>query len=294
MKIAVIGSINMDYSVGVNALPLKGETIMANAFHLAAGGKGANQAVAARRLGAEVHMVGALGKDGNGKELYQQLDKDGIHLEAIKYVDTPTGNAMITVEKGGSNTIVVFSGANGELDEEWVIKHKNIVEEADFVILQLEIPMKTVAKAVSLAKQFNKQVILNPAPATLIPDEIYKEVDYITPNETELALLTGTHSVEEGAKILLGKGVKTVVVTLGEKGCYYLSREGAGFVQTSVVNAVDTTAAGDAFNGALAVALGEGKSLRESLVFANKVGALATTKNGAQDALPMRSEVDKM
>lgn len=291
MKIAVIGSINMDYSVGVSQLPGKGETITAKTFYHASGGKGANQAVAAKRLGADVYMIGAIGKDGIGRQLYAQLEKEGIKLEGIKYGGQNTGTALITVDAEGNNTIVVYPGANADLDEDWIIKNKSVVEKAEYIILQLEIPMKTVESAVKLARQYDRRIILNPAPAAVIPDEVYGMIDIITPNETELAALSNTSDIEAGARWLLNKGVKNIVVTLGEKGCFYLSGSESYYMPAYPVNAIDTTAAGDAFNGALAVALGEGKTWKEALEFANRAGALTATRKGAQDALPLRDEI---
>lgn len=292
MKIAVIGSINMDYSLKVGKLPDKGETILASSFYTAGGGKGANQAVAARRLGAEVYMIGAVGKDASGRELCGKLEAEGISVSGVKSVDMPTGNAMITVDASGSNTIVVFPGANAEVDESWLMENKRIIEGADFVVLQLEIPMKTVAAAIKLAKSLNKKVILNPAPAAEIPPELYCYVDIMTPNETELALLTGTRDVKAGAGLLLAKGAKNVVITLGEEGCLYMGEAGELSIGVYKVNAVDSTAAGDSFNAALAVALCEGKSFEEALRFSSAVGAMTTTKPGAQESLPYRKEVE--
>ena len=292
MKIAIIGSMNMDYSLKVEKLPEKGETILAGSFYTAAGGKGANQAVAARRLGAEAYMIGAVGKDANGRELCDKLEAEGISISGVRSVDTPTGNAMITVDGSGNNTIVVYPGANEEVDEGWIIANKHIIENSDFIILQLEIPMKTVAAAVKLAKSLGKRVILNPAPAADIPAELYSGIDIITPNETELALLTGTKDVYAGARLLLDRGAKSVIITLGEEGCLYMSETGEQSISAYKVNAIDSTAAGDSFNAALAVALCEGKSIEEALCFANATGAITTTKPGAQEALPYREEVE--
>lgn len=292
MKILVIGSINMDYVAHVDKLPEKGETLTSNNYHVSPGGKGANQAVAARRLGAEVFMIGALGNDGAGRDLYSKLQGEGIDTSGILFTDTPTGNAMITVDEKGSNTIVVFPGSNGKLDAAWIEKFKQEIMNADCVILQLEIPMETVEAAVKLAKACGTKVILNPAPAKSIPLEVYKDIDIITPNETELARLTGTEDIKEGSKILIANGVKRVVVTLGEKGSYYLDSEEEVFAEAVKINAIDSTAAGDSFNAALAVALNEKLGIREALEFSNIVGALTTTKIGAQDSLPFRSEVE--
>lgn len=292
MKIAVIGSINMDYTLIVNSLPQKGETLSASKFHVAPGGKGANQAVAARRLGGEVYMIGCLGSDNMGDELIGRLRKDGIDVSAMKRADIPTGNAMITVDKNGDNTIIVYPGSNYEIDPKWIEKHEDIIKLCDYIMLQLEIPMETVEMAIKTAGKHGRKVILNPAPAKVIDEKLYSFIDIITPNETELEVLTGTSDVEEGSKILLQRGVKNVVVTLGDKGSAFTDSEGTVYMKSCKVNAVDTTAAGDTFNGAFAVALSEGKSIKEALSFANAAGALSTLKLGAQEAIPSREEVD--
>ncbi|MCG8483937.1 MAG: ribokinase [Clostridia bacterium] len=292
MKIVVIGSINMDYSAKVNKLPQKGETIRANEFYTTAGGKGANQAVAAKRLGADVYMIGAVGDDSAGKELCRRLEAEGVKAHGIKTVDTPSGNAMITVDVTGNNTIVVFAGANSEMNEDWLMKNKSIIEEADYVIIQLEIPMETVKAAIRFSKSLDRKVILNPAPAAEMPEEVYKGLDLMTPNETELAEITRTTDIKEGAKQLLKKGVKSIVVTLGEKGSLYMDDTNEVYTNPYQVDAIDSTAAGDSFNAALAVGLSEDMSLEDALKFANAAGALTTTKLGAQASLPYRDEVN--
>lgn len=293
MRIVVIGSINMDYVSQVKDLPQRGETITASNYHISPGGKGANQAVAAKRLGADVLMIGALGNDSAGRDLYRRLEREGIDVSGILFADTATGNAMITVDERGSNTIVVFPGSNADLDQSWVERFKEEIKNADCVIIQLEIPMETVAASVKLAKEYGTRVILNPAPAKNIPLEVYKYVDIITPNETELEKLTGTDDIKKGAKVFMDRGVKEVVVTLGDKGSYYLSSEKELLAEPVSVNAIDTTAAGDSYNAALAVALSEKLDMEVVLKFSNIVGALTTTKIGAQNSLPYRDEVEK-
>ncbi|MEQ2129016.1 ribokinase [Caldanaerobacter subterraneus KAk] len=293
MKIAVVGSINKDYTAQVDKLPQKGETVIASNYKISLGGKGANQAVAAKRLGAEVAMIGAVGKLDGGQDIVKKLENDGIDVSGILIVDDEvTGNAMITVDEKGANTIVVYPGANNKLSPLWIKKQKEIIRNAHFAILQLEIPIETVEFAVKISKECNVKVILNPAPAKKLPEEIYKYVDIITPNEVELTQLTGTEDIKEGASILMQKGVKEVIVTLGERGCYYTDGIREIFVEAVRVKAIDTTAAGDAFNAAIAVALGEKMDINSALIFANIAGALTTTKMGAQDALPFRQEVE--
>lgn len=291
MKIVVIGSINMDLVMRVNRLPQKGETITAENYFTVPGGKGANQAVAAARLGADVFMVGALGKDGFGEELFQHIEKEGIDVEGICRTDGPTGNALITVDQNGDNTILVYPGANHEVTPEWIQQQEKLIEKSDWVMLQLEIPMNSVVEAARIAKKFNKKVLLNPAPATVLPDELISLVDLLTPNETELALLSCSHNIQAGADILIQRGIGTVVVTLGDKGSMaYVGTRSITGAPYKVI-AVDTTAAGDTFNAALVVALGDGKELEEALGYANAAGALATTRMGAQSSLPTKTEV---
>ena len=294
MNVVVIGSMNMDYVVNVNKLPKKEETISATSFTTSIGGKGANQAFAAKKLGAEVFMIGAVGNDEAGRRITERMKEENIDTTRIETVNVPTGNAMITVEESGSNTIVVYPGANDYVSKNLIGKNEDVIKEADFIILQLEIPIESVEYAVKLAKKYNKKVILNPAPAKKIPESLYEFIDILTPNETELESLSKEKDIKNGAKLLLHRGVKEVVVTIGDKGCYYLSKEDEFIIDSIEVNAIDTTAAGDSFNGALAVGLCEGKSMKETLRFANIVGALTTTKHGAESSLPNRMDVDRI
>lgn len=292
-KITVIGSINMDYTSVVPRLPEKGETILARKFKVSPGGKGANQAAAAARLGGQVQMIGAVGQDDAGNRLKKILMQEGIEVSAVKETQEPTGNALIAVEEFGKNMIVVFSGANAAVDERQIQGYETLVDEAEIVILQLEIPIASVLYAAKLAKSKSKTVILNPAPAAQLPEEIYACLDYITPNETELALLTGCEDIREAAQKLLDKGVKNVIVTLGEKGCLLLNEEGILELPAFKVNPKDTTAAGDTFNGAFAVAISEEKSLRDALRFASAAAGLSTEQLGAMESIPTRVAVDE-
>ncbi|SNS54026.1 ribokinase [Anaerovirgula multivorans] len=280
----------MDYVYTVKELPRKGETLLVETFIENPGGKGANQAVAAKRLGAEVTMIGAIGKDIVGNKLKENLEKEGINVKNVKKVDFPSGNAMITVDQNGNNTILVYPGANLHIEKEDIDRCEGIIKDNDFIILQLEISIDTVLQAAKLGKKNNKKVILNPAPAKDLPEEIYQYIDYITPNETELTAMTGIEDIELAARELIKKGAKNVVVTLGEEGCYFLGKEELK-VPSFKVEAIDTTAAGDSFNAALAIALGEGKEIEEALKFCNAVGAISTTKRGAQTSLPFITEV---
>ena len=285
----------MDYNFEVKALPKKGETIPVQGFTTAPGGKGANQAASIARLGGEVLMIGAVGDDDNGRMLKMSMEKMGAYT-ALKTVTTSTGNAFITIDENGDNTILVYPGANLDLDIAWVEKYKDEIKEAAFVILQLEIPLGTVVDCITSANKLNTKVILNPAPAKKLPDKIFPMIDIITPNETELSALTdikvrNLDDVRKASFKLLERGVKNIVVTLGKHGCFYKNNKEELFIKSFKVKPIDTTAAGDAFNGALAVTLGEGKPIKDALRFSNAVGALTTTKLGAQRSLPSRQDV---
>lgn len=298
MKYVVIGSINMDYNFKVKFLPQKGQTVLAEAFTTVPGGKGANQAATIARLGEEVLMIGTIGDDANGELLKNSMENIKV-TTALKKVKTPTGNAFITIDENGDNTIVVYPGANYDLDISWVKKYEEEIRKSSYVIIQLEIPIDTVVDSIKLAKSLGTKVILNPAPAKKLPEKILSKVDIITPNKTELSVLAetevkGLRDVKQASELLLKKGVKNIVVTLGEYGCFFKNSKEEFFVESFDVKAVDTTAAGDAFNGALAVALGEGKTIEDALRFSNAVGALTTTKLGAQKSLPTREDVKKL
>ena len=293
MKIVVIGSINMDFVLQVTALPQKGETLLAQSYTTIPGGKGANQAVAAARLGAEVAMIGALGRDSIGDKLLEKLQQENIQISGVKRTETTSGNALITVDANGDNTIIVYPGANFDVTKEWLLKNAAIIGKADWVMFQLEIPLESVVTGVKLVKQQGGKVLLNPAPAKQLPEALYPMLDLITPNETELSLLANIKGIESGAAVLLEKGVGTVVVTLGKKGSLALTKKGVVQGKPFVVKAVDTTAAGDAFNAALVVALQEQKPLEDALAFANATGAITSTAMGAQDSLPSRQQVEE-
>ena len=292
MKAVVIGSINMDFNSTVDHLPVKGETITAGRFKESPGGKGANQAVALSRLGGDVTMIGVVGGDGTGKSLIEVLKDAGIPDGGIKVADTATGSAFITVDKQGSNTIVVYPGANYQLDMDWVEGFKDEIAVADYVVAQMEVPTQTVEESIKLAHELGTRVILNPAPARPIAEGIYPMMDVIAPNETELKILTGTEDIRKGAGLLLAKGVKSVVVTLGSQGCYYTDGKEEITAEGFKVDAVDSTAAGDAFIAGLAFKLGI-CGVREALEFANAVGAVTVTKPGAQDSIPTYKEVQE-
>lgn len=299
-KILVIGSLNVDIVIEMEQMPVVGETVLGTRLSYVPGGKGANQACAAARLGGDVKMLGCVGSDEFGQLQKRNLTSVGVDVRDIKVSERyGTGTASIYVDRDGSNSIVVVPAANQECDVAYLQKHDDVMRECDYVILQMEIPYDAIACAVRRAKELGKTVILNPAPAPEeISDEMLRGVDYITPNETELMKLSGTvgDSLEEfvrGAETLLQRGVKNVLVTLGEKGALLVNGNGASLYPTRKVETVDTTAAGDCFNGAFVVALSEGKEEKEAVCFANAASSVAVTRSGAQTSLPKREEAEK-
>jgi ribokinase len=290
-KIVVVGSINMDYTAILAELPHPGETLLAKDFKMSGGGKGANQAMAAAIFSNHVTMIGMLGNDPAGHALYKKMQSKGIDVSCIEFTETPTGNALINVAEQGKNTIVVFPGANHQLTPAHVAKYKDVIEAADMVMMQLEIPMETVRFVTDMAYAANVPVFLNPAPAQALDADLLSKVTYITPNETELLRITQSFDSTRGAVSLMNLGGKNVIITLGSNGCYVKNASEEGRIGTFKVNAIDTTAAGDSFSGALAAQLANGVPLKEALVFANATGALTTTKIGAQEALPTKEEV---
>ncbi|WP_440163087.1 ribokinase [Actinobacillus pleuropneumoniae] len=300
-KLCVLGSVNVDHVIRVPYFPKAGETLKGGHYHIAYGGKGANQAVAAARVRntslVEVDFIACIGADDIGRAMKQAFVQDGINPEHIVEVaDQMTGIAMIQVADSGENSIVISAGANANLDESVVAQHQATIERADCLLVQLETPLQAVEKALKIAKANHTQVILNPAPAQPLSDEILANIDMITPNETETALLTGIQVVDEqtaqqAANVFHQKGIQTVLITLGAKGAF-LSENGNGEIIAGFkVTPVDTTAAGDTFNGALAIALLEGKSMRDAVMFAHKASSISVTRMGAQSSIPTRAEL---
>jgi ribokinase len=281
--ITVIGSINMDLVTIASRVPSQGETILGEKFHLIPGGKGANQAVAAARLGAEVHMIGAVGTDAFGKELLSSLEREGICVDNVKPVThVETGIAAITISDG-DNRIIVVPGANHALRPEDVEQCEEVIAESDVCLLQLEIPLPVVEKAVSLAKKHGVLVILNPAPAQPLPRPLLEQVDIITPNEHERDIILAGEDAAEFAHKL--------VVTEGARGVTMMKNGQPMLIPGFSVPVVDTTGAGDTFNGALAVALSKGMELEDACYFGNAAAALSVTKLGAQTGMPTKAEV---
>jgi ribokinase len=294
-KIVVIGSANTDMVVKVAHLPKPGETVLGGHFFSAQGGKGANQAVAAARLGADVTLVARLGRDSLGQAAADAYRADGINLDYVIFDDAaPSGVALILVNAVGENIIAVAPGANGQLSPADVRAADNVIRQADAVLLQLEIPLETVKAAAELAHQHGVRVILNPAPAAALPADLLSLVDVLTPNETEATLLTqgtATDPLDLAQQVQTASGVPVIVMTLGSQGALLLQEGRAKIIPSRQVTAVDTVAAGDAFNGALAVALGRGDTLTDAIQYANAAGALAVTRAGAQPSLPTSDEV---
>ena len=297
-KILVIGSLNIDMVMKVDHMPTVGETILCDGMKLVAGGKGANQACAAGRLGTDVTMLGAIGNDSHGEMQRDSLQRSGVDVSGLITKErVSTGTAFITVNKEGNNSIVVVQGANAQFTPEDIEAHRDLLEECEIVILQLESPMDTVLYAVKLARTLGKTVILDPAPVPEhFPEELYQYVDIIKPNESELSRLTGIadaqNHLEEAVQIVKDHGVKNVLVTLGGDGVYLdTENEPPVHIPAKKVEVVDTTAAGDSFTAALAAMLLEGKTLKEAAEFANQVSAIVVTREGAQDSIPTLQEV---
>ena len=299
-NIVVAGSSNTDMIIKVPRIPKPGETILGGTFSTAAGGKGANQAVAAARAGGDVSFVARVGDDMFGEEAIRGFEKDGINIDYITIdKNAPSGVAEIFVAEDGENSIAVASGANLNLSPQDIKSAEEVISKADILVMQLEIPLETVYVAAKLAHEKGVTVILNPAPAQPIKDEYFKYFTILTPNESEAEMLTGRtitdeKSAEVAARVLLEKGVETVIVTLGRKGALLVNSKSIEHIPGFKVDAVDATAAGDVFNGALAVALAENKSFQDAILFANAAASLSVTKLGAQPSAPHREEIKKM
>jgi len=296
-QILVIGSMNMDLVVEADRYPDEGETIIGGKFEQIPGGKGANQALAAAKLGDDVEFIGACGDDSFAPKLKSSLKSGGAEIANIFEVKgVSTGVAVITVDPEGNNRIIVSPGANYELDPARIEKIKDKIIEAEILLLQLEIPVPTIARIVEIASANNKKIILDPAPAQQLSDQILAKVDYLLPNEGELDLLLAEAEAEsrsEQINILLNKGVKNIIVTEGEKGVNFYNKEQRLHFESLKVKAVDTTAAGDVFAGSFAANLVKTNNFKEAIDFAVGAAAYSVTKRGAQSSIPDKKELSK-
>ncbi len=298
--IVVLGGINMDLVGTTENMPAPGETVFGQSFHTAPGGKGANQAVAAARLGAEVRMVGRVGNDEFGPVLLDGLRREGIDVSGVVTdPDNSSGIAMILLDGQKENYIVAIYGANLACDHDQVQAVEAALDGADVLLMQLETPLEVATEAARMAKGRGVWVVWDPAPALEMGRDAYALCDVLTPNQSEAEYLTGTSvtaldSARDAARELVGEGVSACVVTMAEAGAYYAAKDDEGFIPAYDVETIDTVAAGDAFSAALGVALAEGASLSDAIRYASAAGALAVTKRGAQEAMPYRREVDAL
>ena len=293
--VVVIGSSNIDLTATVDRLPVRGETVLGQHFVQSFGGKGANQAVAAARAGADVSFLSKLGADANGALMDQHLAAQGLSRKVLlRDADMPTGVAMILVDAEGDNQIVVVPGSNLRLTPDDVRQHAGLIAGARVLLVQMEIPIETVEACLLLAKRQGLITILNPAPACPLPPEFLRLVDILTPNESEACFLTGATNPADAAHRLSTSGADTILVTCGAEGTILSHGEDVTHVPAFVVDAIDSTGAGDAFNGALASALAEGMPIEAAVEVASAAGALATTARGAQPSLPERGQIDRL
>ena len=296
-RILVVGSLNMDLVLNVARHPEPGDTVLGGDLQTFSGGKGANQAVAAAKVGGDAAMLGLIGADSYGSTLLESLAKAGVDARAVQQISGPSGVALIAVDEGGENTIIVSPGANGKLTPEYI--SEDLFEGVALVLMQFEIPLETVVEVAAQARAKGVAVALNAAPVQALPDDLTANLSHLILNEGEAAFLSDISvsdeaSASEAARALRERGVDAVVITLGARGVVWSSAAGEGHLDAHRVDVVDTTASGDAFCGALAVRLAEGHSLEESLRFANAAGALAATKKGAQPSLPSASDVEQL
>ncbi len=296
-QIAVVGSLNMDLVMRTPRVPVGGETLNGHEFSTLPGGKGANQAVACARLGGKVGMIGQVGTDGFGNTLRDGLSIDGIDVSGVKQTSSVgTGVAMILVEDIGQNRIVLASGANGTLSLADIDAQSAAIEGAAILVVQLEVPMPVVQHAIAIAHAARVPVLLNPAPAAPLPEGIWPQIDIMVPNESEASLLAGISVIDASsafaaAQIFRQRGVKCVLVTLGEQGVAIVDDAGERHIPAQVVKAVDTTAAGDTFIGGLTAGLVEGMNLNEAVALGQKASAVCVTRHGAQPSIPFRHEI---
>lgn len=297
-KIVVIGSSNTDMIIRMQRIPAPGETVIGGTFSTAPGGKGANQAVAAARAGGDVTFIARIGNDMFGQEALVGFINDNIDVTHVSTdPEAPSGVASIFVDANGQNSIAVASGANANLSPDDIARAQEDIKSADILVMQLETPIETITTAAKIAHDHGVKTILNPAPAQPLSDDLLKTISILTPNESEAQLLTGIQvktddDVKKAAESLLDRGFETVLITLGEKGVFMATADHTEMIPAFKVDPVDTTAAGDVFNGSLAVAIAEGKPLNDAILFANAAAALSVTKLGAQPSAPTRKDID--
>lgn len=296
-KVVVVGSLNMDLVTRASRLPRAGETLIGQTFSTVPGGKGANQAVASARLGADVSMIGCVGTDAYGTQLREALRVEGIDCQAVSTVDGSSGVALIVVDDSSQNAIVIVAGSNGELTPASLQAFDSVLQAADVIVCQLEVPMNTVGYALKRGRELGKTVILNPAPASApLPAEWYASIDYLIPNESEAGALSGVtvdsiDSAKAAATQLIQAGAGKVIITLGSQGALFSDGQGFEHLLAPKVRAVDTTAAGDTFVGGFAAALANGKSEAEAIRFGQVAAALSVTRAGAQPSIPTLHDV---
>ena len=292
----MIGSTNTDMTAFCDRMPVPGETVISNGFMMGPGGKGANQAVAAKRLGGDVSFICKVGRDIFGENTIRHFKEEGLDTSGVMFSSKPSGVALITVDKDAENCIAVASGANGDYTEKDIEQCTDAIEGCDILLMQLEIPVPAVVEAARIGHEKGKYVVLNPAPACELPEGIFKYLSLFIPNENELEKYSGIKvdgedSAKRAAAALMSKGVGNIIVTMGSKGSMVCEGEKTTFVKAEKVDAVDTTGAGDTYCGALCVALSERKTLKEAAEFATKASALSVQKPGAQDSMPYRNEI---
>ena len=298
-QIFVLGSANIDHVLNVPTLPRPGETLSGQTYNIFPGGKGANQAVACAKLDGKTRFMACLGQDAFGDQLVTQFAESGIDTSLIEQIDScNTGVALIFVDQQAENCIGISAQANALLTPEKVAKRKTDIAEAGFLLASLETPVDGVHEATRIANENNTKVILNPAPAKPLSDDLLSCIDIITPNQTEAEVLSGVvvhdiNSAKKAAKVLHGKGIETVLITMGSQGAFISDASGSRMIESFKVSAIDTTAAGDTFNGAMLVALAEGQNIDEAARFGNAAAALSVTRHGAQASIPTRSETDQ-
>lgn len=298
-KIAVLGSLNKDLVLKVDKLPIPGETVVAGSCSAFLGGKGANQAVAAAKMGAHVTMLGMVGDDNDGQMFIDSLEENDILTHLImRTTKSDTGLAVVSVEASGENSVMVVAGANHQLDVEYIESNRQSLMAADFILLQLEIPIEVVEHAIEVCKEHDKFIVLNPAPACDLKDSIFTDIDVLTPNRSELACLSGMRvetmeDVKVAATTMIHKGVKHLIVTLGEKGAYYTDGQIEQMYDGIKVESVDTTGAGDCFNGVLVASMSQNFTIKESIERAISASAMSVKEPGAQNSMPGIAEVEE-